>query len=319
MSLEKSTPYRNAWYRDLLEKEAELKQYTDDKVAQAIELPEVTSADNGDLLAAVDGEWDKSDKLKTIMNAGIDEVGKIPMVGATGEWGLTDYPSNELPSVTSADNGKVAGVVNGNWNTMDIPNELPAVTSADNGNILQVVNGAWSKATSSTNVVYYKLTNVSSGVTRYLANNKTIGDIKNDLNNGKTVIILSSDENTRYYFTSKTSGGNKLIFVNAFIQSSTGRISYLESDSLDSSNQLTYYGRIVLSTPSASGKILISTSNNWVEGDFPKELPTVSAADNGSVLKVVNGQWAVGQVASSPIPISSSNSINAITVEGSLL
>lgn len=143
MSLEKSTPYRNAWYRDLLEKEAELKQYTDEKVEEAIELPEVTSADNGDLLAADDGSWVKSDKLKTIMNAGIEEVGKIPMVGATGEWSLTDYPSNELPSVTSADNGKVAGVVDGNWDIMDVPTELPTVTSADNGSVLKVVNGQW--------------------------------------------------------------------------------------------------------------------------------------------------------------------------------
>lgn len=141
MSLEKSTPYRNAWYRDLLEKEAELKQYTDEKVAQAIELPEVTSADNGDLLAADDGSWVKSDKLKTIMNAGVEEVGKIPMVGAQGTWTLTDYPSNELPIVSAADNGSVLKVVNGQWAVGQVASSPTPISSSNSINAITVEGG----------------------------------------------------------------------------------------------------------------------------------------------------------------------------------
>ncbi len=48
--MEKSTPYRNAWYRDLLEKEKELKEYTDEKVSNVdlSELKDVSIIDVGD-------------------------------------------------------------------------------------------------------------------------------------------------------------------------------------------------------------------------------------------------------------------------------
>lgn len=51
----------------------------------------------------------------------------------------------ELPAVSSTDNGKALGVVEGKWNKMDIPTELPAVTSDDNGKLLGVSEGAWGK------------------------------------------------------------------------------------------------------------------------------------------------------------------------------
>lgn len=48
-----------------------------------------------------------------------------------------------LPIVTSADNGKVLGVVNGVWDKADAPESLPNVTSSDNGKVLNVLNGNW--------------------------------------------------------------------------------------------------------------------------------------------------------------------------------
>lgn len=315
MSLEKSTPYRNAWYRDLLEKEAELKQYTDEKVAQAIELPEVTSEDNGDLLAADDGSWVKSDKLKTIMNAGIDEVGKIPMVGATGEWGLTDYPSNELPSVTSADNGKVAGVVDGNWDTMDIPNELPAVTGADDGKVLGVTSGAWGAVEpQKSGLVVFTINN-----SNVLQDNKTVNDILLAIENGSDVVIKKS---TLLYRMVASDSSNLIYFI-CFAPANTNNnlavyvVYATKSNPASTSLTALALYRCVPNTTSTTPKILTGSSTGFEYID--PELPAVSASDNGSVLMVVNGQWAVGQVASSPIPISSSNSINAITVEGSLL
>lgn len=267
MSLEKSTPYRNAWYRDLLEKEAELKQYTDEKVAQAIELPEVTSEDNGDLLAADDGSWTKSDKLKTIMNAGIDEVGKIPMVGVTGEWGLTDYPSSELPEVTSA----------------------------DNGNILQVVNGAWAKALSSSDVVIFHCTGTISD-SQNLTLVETLGDIIQAVDDGKLPIILHSNGDAfylsqivdRYIFTG-------IDFV-AIDSKSDSRIINLRTDVLTITSSHTLFCLISYGLPYVSGgdndKIPIVKSGKWSWGLLPTELPAVSASDNGNVLAVVNGVWS---------------------------
>lgn len=48
-----------------------------------------------------------------------------------------------LPIVTAEDNGKVLGVVNGEWAAMSLPEELPAVSASDNGQVLKVVDGAW--------------------------------------------------------------------------------------------------------------------------------------------------------------------------------
>ena len=45
---------------------------------------------------------------------------------------------------------------------------------------------------------------------------------------------------------------------------------------------------------SDNGKILMVVEGEWAVADAPKELPTVSAENNGKVLKVVDGAWAIG-------------------------
>ena len=74
----------------------------------------------------------------------------IAWSGSSNAYRIIDIKTGEvsntlLPIVTSADNGKVLGVVSGVWDKTDIPKELPTVTSADNGLYLEVVNGAWAK------------------------------------------------------------------------------------------------------------------------------------------------------------------------------
>lgn len=56
----------------------------------------------------------------------------------------TQLAVTELPSVTSADNGKVLKVSGGAWTAGAETVELPAVTSADAGKVLTVdSNGHW--------------------------------------------------------------------------------------------------------------------------------------------------------------------------------
>ena len=56
----------------------------------------------------------------------------------------------ELPAVTSADNGKVLGVVDGQWAKVEPAAELPVVTAEDNGKVLKVIDGAWAIGTDET-------------------------------------------------------------------------------------------------------------------------------------------------------------------------
>lgn len=43
------------------------------------------------------------------------------------------------------------------------------------------------------------------------------------------------------------------------------------------------------------GQVLTLDDGEWTAADVPSELPAVTATDNGSVLKVVDGVWAVGE------------------------
>lgn len=89
-------------------------EYMMDQAAKVIEegggLPEVTSDDNGDVLAVVAGEWSKA-------------------------------PA-PLPSVTADDNGDVLAVVDGAWSKAPAPSSLPPYTSADKGKGLFLVDDA---------------------------------------------------------------------------------------------------------------------------------------------------------------------------------
>lgn len=115
-------------------------------------LPPVTSADNGDVLAVVNGAWGKSE------------------------------PPSGLPDVTASDNGKVLGVEDGEWEAVDAPSGLPGVTASDNGKVLGVEDGEWSPVEAGgALIVTFSLANTTC--------DKTYAEIKAAVTGGKDVIV----------------------------------------------------------------------------------------------------------------------------------
>ena len=51
-----------------------------------------------------------------------------------------------------------------------------------------------------------------------------------------------------------------------------------------------------LVTAADNGKILKVASGEWSKADIVPELPAVTASDNGKVLMVVEGAWAVASL-----------------------
>lgn len=78
-----------------------------------MDLPDITSEDDGKILGVVGGKW------------------------------VVTNPTKELPEATSANNGKILKVVNGKWAIVEQDKDVPIVSGVDNGKIMQVVDGAW--------------------------------------------------------------------------------------------------------------------------------------------------------------------------------
>lgn len=85
------------------------------------------------LYVAKGGELSAVANIVTIPDM-INAIAALPLPSSTGI---------DLPTVTAEDNGKVLGVVNGEWAAMALPEELPAVSATNNGQVLKVVDGAW--------------------------------------------------------------------------------------------------------------------------------------------------------------------------------
>lgn len=79
--------------------------------------------------------------LPTVSSA---DNGKVLTV-VNGAWAVAT-PAAELPTVTSSNNGEILTVSGGNWVSAAPASQLPAVTATDNGDVLTVVEGAWAAA-----------------------------------------------------------------------------------------------------------------------------------------------------------------------------
>lgn len=108
--------------------------------------------------------------------------------------------STLLPIVTSADNGKVLGVVGGVWDKMGVPTELPAVTGSDNGKVLSVSNGSWNKNTLP-KVTIIPCT-VISGANMITISRYNIGNIKDIITNTSVfdMVMLHNINSPYEYF-----------------------------------------------------------------------------------------------------------------------
>lgn len=90
--------------------------------------------------AAAESAQEVHDVIPEVTSA---DNGKVMMV-ENGEWGAGEV--DVLPTVTAQDNGKVLGVVEGAWAPAEPEDGLPSVTSSDNGKVLSVVEGEWAPA-----------------------------------------------------------------------------------------------------------------------------------------------------------------------------
>ena len=93
-----------------------------------IELPAVSSTDNGDVLTVVSGKWAKAD------------------------------PPTELP--TSATSGQVLTYSGSAWGAANVPAELPA--SATSGQVLTYNGSSWGAANAPTEMAFFTIKTVSN-------------------------------------------------------------------------------------------------------------------------------------------------------------
>ena len=218
--------------------------------------------------------------------------------------GENDFPLARAKDIVVDDNGKRL--------SEKLPElELPKVTTADNGKVLAVVAGQWS------------IRQVSEGVSSWNElTDKPFGTIPaktvlfegaseplDSLDDGEGTVIYTYRAPQNFYLLPPE---NTILGVDFGGNSYIGHISevgtdyaYAEINGADLTLEFDGY-HITLETSRAqmpsiqiylNTDVTVKLSEEYLP-ETQKELPAVSAADNGKVLSVVNGAWAAATPAS---------------------
>lgn len=244
------------------------------------------------------------------------DSGKILGVDQDGKYALGDDQGTVLPSPTAEDNGKIVSVDNAAYVLANAPEELPAVTAADNGKVLAVVNGAWAadlRISDLTSIKKMKIT-ISNGGS-YCASLPGISFIDPVTGTAASIVkdsdySITCDKDLQYGGLDLTgypgiaNANLPAVFTTEFINDfniktySVIRMTKGGTFTSDLSKNI----KIELSGDGTSFvTVYDATSLDWstdtykqfsIYGDpIPTPLPSVTAADNGDVLTVVNGVW----------------------------
>ena len=128
------------------------------------------------LVTAIGGSYSADDDTVS------EILAKVTTAFESGEF-VTD-----LPTVSSADNGKLFGVTGGKWDKVNAPVELPAVTGDDNGKALLVGSGAWGKYDLPKETVFVPFTVTTVNDVATVTTTANFSDVVADVEAGKNVI-----------------------------------------------------------------------------------------------------------------------------------
>lgn len=158
---------------------------------------------------------------------------------------------------------------------------LPAVTSSDNGKLLGVVNGAWDKINDKIEIFNaYKGNSYGSSTDYYLTNGKKRIDIANAVENGKIPFIKLYDN------TSSATGKFKLyIFDTIITLNNTLYFKYLGCNGQSVSANNFIYQEIVFRFDSTYGDVTVIPEYRAVN-ITKTELPSATSSNANNILNV---------------------------------
>ena len=259
-------------------------------------LPAASVADNGKILQVVNGQWTPADAPSgggsgMVVDAEFSETSSNPVqnkvitaafqeasVTLAQLGGAVEALGDRVPAASAKDNGKILQVVNGQWTPADAPS----------GGGTDIVVDAEFSETSSNPVQNKVITAVLQEASVTLAQLggavEALGDrvpAASVADNGKILQVV----NGQWAPADAPSGGGADIVVDA---------------ELSGTSENPVQNKVVTAVVQEASMALTQLGGA-VEQLGQRVMPEVSAEDNGKMFSVVNGQWAVVDVANSPI------------------